>query len=105
LPTYLQTVRLPFGHPIAIAVCVWVGADFVRRIRRGIPLEAETDEPAFGDAFEAGTRRGAARPLSLDLELLEPAEPAPVETPELTAAVVPLEEPGPLPEAVPADVA
>src|SRR5437016_1268564 len=55
LPTYLQTVRLPFGHPIAIAVCVWVGADFVRRIRRGTPLEAETDEPAFGDAFESRT--------------------------------------------------
>ena len=102
LPTYLQTVRLPFGHPIAIAVCVWVGADFVRRIRRGTPLEAETDEPAFGDAFEAGTGRGAARPLSLDLELVEPA---PIETAELFPAVVPVEDPAPLPEAVPADVA
>src|SRR5207247_11237251 len=65
LPTYLQTVRLPFGHPIAIAVCVWVGADFVRRIRRGTPLEAETDEPAFGDAFEAGPRRVGRRVRSL----------------------------------------
>ena len=102
LPTYLQTVRLPFGHPIAIAVCVWVGADFVRRIRRGTPLEAETDEPAFGDAFEAGTGRGATRPLSLDLELVQPAT---VDTAELLPAVVPVEDPGPLPEAIPADVA
>ena len=81
---------------------MWVGADFVRRIRRGTPLEAETDEPAFGDAFEAGTGRGAARPLSLDLELVEPA---PIETAELFPAVVPVEAPAPLPEAVPADVA
>jgi hypothetical protein len=102
LPTYLQTVRLPFGHPIAIAVCVWVGADFVRRIRRGTPLEAETDEPTFGDAFEAGTARRAARPLSLDLELVEPAL---VDTPELFPVVVPVEDPEPVPEAVPADVA
>jgi alpha-1,6-mannosyltransferase len=53
LPTFLQSVKLPFGHPIAIAVCVWVGVDLVRRLRRGTPLDAETDEPAFGDGFES----------------------------------------------------
>jgi hypothetical protein len=53
LPAFLRTVKLPFGHPIAIAVCVWVGIDLIRRLRRGTPLDAETDEPAFGDAFEA----------------------------------------------------
>lgn len=52
LPAFLRTVKLPFGHPIAIAVCVWVGVDLVRRLRRGTPLDADTDEPAFGDAFE-----------------------------------------------------
>jgi len=80
-----------------------------RRLRPADPsgntLEAETDEPTFGDAFEAGTWRGAARSRLLDLELVEPKEPAPVETPELFPAVVPLEDPVPVPEAVPADVA
>jgi hypothetical protein len=57
LPAFLRTVKLPFGHPIAIAVCVWVGLDLFRRLRRGTPLDAETDEPAIGDAFEAGHTR------------------------------------------------
>jgi hypothetical protein len=34
-------------------VCVWVGIDLIRRLRRGTPLDAETDQPTFGDAFEA----------------------------------------------------
>src|SRR5439155_114892 len=111
LPTYLQTVKLPFGHPIAIAVCVWVGADFVRRIRRGTPLEAETDEPVFGDAFEAGADRGAVRETSLDIELegptlVEVAELLPAAVDDLVPLPValPLDEPGPLPVAVPVDV-
>ncbi len=54
LPDVLRSVKLPFGHPIAIAVCVWVGVDFVRRIRHGIPLDGETGRPEFGDRFEAG---------------------------------------------------
>ena len=61
LPTFLRTVKLPFGHPIAIAVCLWVGIDFVRRMRRGTPLDAETDEPAFGDDFESRGRPVATR--------------------------------------------
>jgi hypothetical protein len=56
LPAFLRTVKLPFGHPIAIAVCVWVGWDLVKRLRRGTALDAETDEPAIGDQFESGPK-------------------------------------------------
>jgi hypothetical protein len=56
LPAFLRTVKLPFGHPIAIAVCVWVGYDLIRRLRRGTALDAETDDAAFGDAFESGPK-------------------------------------------------
>jgi alpha-1,6-mannosyltransferase len=71
LPDFLESVKLPFGHPIAIAVCVWVGLDLIRRLRRGIPFEGESAEPTFGDAFESGphprepvpTRLGAVRPM------------------------------------------
>jgi hypothetical protein len=56
LPAFLRTIKLPFGHPIAIAVCVWVGLDLIRRLRRGTALDTETDDPAFGDAFESGPK-------------------------------------------------
>jgi Glycosyltransferase family 87 len=90
LPTFLRTVKLPFGHPIAVAVCVWVGYDLVRRLRKGTPLDEETDEPAIGDAFE-GRREApdqtipsivvADAPELIDLTTREldpgpPAEPA-----------------------------
>jgi len=54
LPEFLQTIKLPFGHPIAIAVLIWVGRDFVHRLRAGTLLHIETGSPAFGDAFEEG---------------------------------------------------
>lgn len=54
LPEILQSVRLPFGHPIAIAVFFWVGRDFYRRMRDGTPLHEEVGGPEFGDVFEAG---------------------------------------------------
>lgn len=54
LPTLFAHVNLPFGHPVAIAVALWVGADLIRRLRRRTRLEAETSEPRFGDAFERG---------------------------------------------------
>jgi hypothetical protein len=57
LPDILRGVSLPIGHPIAVAVLVWVGADFIRRIRRDIPFDAETARPAFGDRFESGLAR------------------------------------------------
>jgi hypothetical protein len=70
LPGFLERVKLPFGHPIAIAVCVWVGLDLIRRLRRGMPFEGESAEPTFGDSFESGprprhvaTRLGAVRPM------------------------------------------
>ncbi|MGE5227319.1 MAG: hypothetical protein ACM3OO_10645 [Planctomycetaceae bacterium] len=73
LPDVLRSVKLPFGHPIAIAVCVWVGIDFVRRIRHGIPLEGETGRPEFGDRFESG-------PVDLEEDLPVSAEPVPART-------------------------
>ena len=54
LPELLAGVRIPFGHPIALAVCVWIAVDLIRRMRAGTPLDAETGRPEFGDAFEAG---------------------------------------------------
>jgi len=71
LPELIRSVRLPFGHPVAIAVCVWIAADLIRRLYRGTPLEQETPEPRFGDRFEAG-----------------PAMPKHIELP-VTPAVVP----------------
>ncbi len=57
LPELIRSIRLPFGHPVAVAVCVWIGADLLRRFTRGIPLDAETPEPRMGDTFEAGPGR------------------------------------------------
>jgi alpha-1,6-mannosyltransferase len=84
LPAFLRTVKLPFGHPIAIAVCVWVGYDLVRRLRKGTPLDEETDEPAIGDSFEAGrVRSGLIVPpvdvpelIDLTTRELDPGPPA-----------------------------
>jgi len=52
IPAQFQQVNLAFGHPATILVALWVGRDFVRRMRRGIPLDAETVAPVFGDGFE-----------------------------------------------------
>jgi hypothetical protein len=82
--------------------------DFIRRIRRGTPLDEETDDPTFGDAFEAGTDRSAVPEPSLMIDIAEPApdqDPAPVKVPELISDAVPVEDLEPLPVAVPADVA
>jgi hypothetical protein len=54
LPDYLETISLPFGHPIAIAVLFWVGRDLIRRLRSGTMLHVETGQPELGDRFEAG---------------------------------------------------
>jgi hypothetical protein len=62
LPDVLRSVKLPFGHPIAVAVLVWVGIDFIRRLRRNIPFEAETARPTFGDRFETGPAVRNPRP-------------------------------------------
>jgi hypothetical protein len=72
LPDLIRSVRLPFGHPIAIIVCVWIAVDLIRRLRRNTPLDAETGERQFGDAFEAGPRQrssvGPATPRERRIE-------------------------------------
>ena len=57
LPELIRNVHLPFGHPVAILVCLWIGADLVRRFTRHVQLDAETPERRFGDSFEAGPRQ------------------------------------------------
>jgi alpha-1,6-mannosyltransferase len=54
LPALLDHVNLPFGHPVAIVVAIWVGRDLILRLRRGIPFDEELDGPRFGDGFERG---------------------------------------------------
>jgi hypothetical protein len=54
LPDELRNVQLPFGHPVAIAVCLWVGVALYRRLRRDVPFDAELDGPVVGDRFEKG---------------------------------------------------
>jgi alpha-1,6-mannosyltransferase len=54
LPSFVRSVRLPIGHPVALVVCVLIAGDLIRRLRHKIPFDAETPEPRFGDAFEAG---------------------------------------------------
>jgi Glycosyltransferase family 87 len=72
LPAFLRTVKLPFGHPIAVAVCVWVGYDLVRRLRKGTPLDEEIDEPALGDRFESGQERPTEFDVIADPPIVEP---------------------------------
>jgi alpha-1,6-mannosyltransferase len=62
LPDYIQGIRFPFGHPIAVAVLVWVGRDLVRRLRAGTLLHEESEDPAFADALEAPATLPAAAP-------------------------------------------
>jgi alpha-1,6-mannosyltransferase len=52
LPEIFQQVKLPFGHPVAIAVLIWVGRDFIRRMRTDTLLDAETPGKVFGDRLE-----------------------------------------------------
>jgi hypothetical protein len=53
IPAHLQHVNLAYGHPVTILVGLWVGRDFIRRMRRGTPLAAETTEAVFMDRFES----------------------------------------------------
>jgi hypothetical protein len=57
LPELFQQVRLPFGHPVAIAVLIWVGRDFIRRMRTDTLLDAETPGKVFGDRLEKSPAR------------------------------------------------
>jgi len=76
LPAVFRTVKLPFGHPIAIAVCLWIGIDLVRRLRRGTPLHDEDDRKHFGDAFEAGPAHGTEPETEVEDAALEPVAAA-----------------------------
>jgi Glycosyltransferase family 87 len=77
LPELLRSVKLPFGHPVAIAVCLWIAVDLIRRLRRGVPLDAETPGRQFGDAFEAGPAPGrhVRRPKEEPAEVLDVRRP------------------------------
>ena len=59
LPSAVAKVNLPYGHPVAIVVAIWVAADFLRRARAGRSWDAETPGARFGDRFETGRTRGA----------------------------------------------
>lgn len=80
LPEFMQQLRFPFGHPIAIAVLVWIGRDFWLRVRSGTLLHVETPGRAFADVLEAPAAPRALRPVpSLGPELVPSAavsEPA-----------------------------
>ena len=60
IPAHLQHVNLAYGHPVTILVALWVGRDFIRRMRRGTPLAAETTEPVFMDRYESEIPASAA---------------------------------------------
>jgi alpha-1,6-mannosyltransferase len=79
LPDLIRSVRLPFGNPIAVIVCVWIASDLIRRLARKMPLDAESAEPRFGDAFEAGPVRRTP-----------PHPPRPAEAPQLRGSLGPI---------------
>ena len=94
LPDLIRSVRLPFGHPIALIVCAWIAVDLIRRLMRKTPLDAETAERQFGDAFEAGpaapqTRTKPREPREPRLHT-EPTSIPPSEAPRPGGSLIPL---------------
>jgi uncharacterized membrane protein len=81
LPEFIRSVRLPFGHPVAIAVCVWIAVDLIRRLRRGVPLDAETPERRFGDRFEAGPAPRDRAPAEEPIDAITVRQPGGALTP------------------------
>jgi alpha-1,6-mannosyltransferase len=73
LPDLLRGVDLPIGHPIAVAVLVWLAMDLARRLRRGIPFDAETSDRVFGDRFETGPAIHHPRPARVGSPLAIPS--------------------------------
>lgn len=55
LPSVFDGVDLPFGHPVAVLVAIWVAREFVRMLRTGAQLHQELPGPRFGDRFEVGS--------------------------------------------------
>jgi alpha-1,6-mannosyltransferase len=93
LPDLIRSVRLPFGHPIALIVCAWIAFDLIRRLMRKTPMDAETAERQFGDAFEAGPATHVPtkprEPLEPRLHT-EPTSIAPSEAPKPGGSLIPL---------------
>ncbi|HEX6845031.1 MAG TPA: glycosyltransferase 87 family protein [Actinomycetota bacterium] len=58
LPAAFDDVNLPFGHPLAILVALWVAREFIRMLRTATPFDEDLPGPRFGDRFEAGGLRG-----------------------------------------------
>jgi alpha-1,6-mannosyltransferase len=84
IPAHLQHVNLAYGHPVTILVALWVGRDFIRRLRRGIPLAAETAEPVFLDRYENEVPLTAMEPAQ---RALEPAATTPAGGPQPVATM------------------
>ena len=68
LPDALETISLPFGHPVAIAVLFWVARDLIRRLRSGTLLHVETDRPELGDRFERSPEPRLREIAAMDAE-------------------------------------
>jgi hypothetical protein len=54
MPEAFDGVDLPFGHPVAVLVAIWVAREFVRMLRTRTPFDEDLPGPRFGDRFEAG---------------------------------------------------
>ncbi len=54
IPLVFQSVKLPFGHPLAILLAFWAIREILRRIRSDLPFDVDDGRPEFGDRFEAG---------------------------------------------------
>jgi hypothetical protein len=91
LPDLIRSVRLPFGHPIALIVCAWIAFDLIRRLMRKTPMDAETAERQFGDAFESGpgATHTPSEPRQPRLSS-EPTSIAPSEAPRPGGSLIPL---------------
>ena len=59
-------MRLPFGHPVAIAVCLWIGVALYRRLRHDVPFDSELDGSVFGDRFEKGPPAPESRVIKVE---------------------------------------
>ncbi|HEY7477741.1 MAG TPA: glycosyltransferase 87 family protein [Actinomycetota bacterium] len=56
IPLVFQSVKLPFGHPLAILLAIWVIREVLRHLRGRLPFDVDDGRPEFGDRFESGPR-------------------------------------------------
>jgi uncharacterized membrane protein len=59
IPGELSEVNLAWGHPVTIAMAIWVGREFFRYLREHRGFDQERPGPVLGDRFVDG---GAAPP-------------------------------------------